>query len=257
VFTVGVVVVQLFGSFYLMATVLLYSLSMLCVPGFGSRACTRLYGDTPSFVHAIKHNPMAKWILRTKYTIDFLCVVFLLCFIVEKSIDLTDAIQALTLEGLIPFMLNIYLKKSLSALVAADALLHIVFTQHGDEKALYEASTEATEQLKASVGNVVNEVFRTEKEIIFELVTTPQCLAEYTQQQEQERQEVEVELVGSHHKGASGNRDIDSDGDSLLPAGQMSSFSSSLATFSSAASPTSDVIIVSGGESGNGSSNQL
>lgn len=42
---------------------------------------------------------MAKWILRTKRLIDFFCVIFLILFIAEKSIDLTDAIQFLTFEG--------------------------------------------------------------------------------------------------------------------------------------------------------------
>lgn len=46
-----------------------------------------------------QHNPMAKWILRTKRLIDFFCVIFLILFIAEKSIDLTDAIQFLTFEG--------------------------------------------------------------------------------------------------------------------------------------------------------------
>ena len=86
-------------------------------------------------------------------------------------------------------MLNIYLKKSLSALVAADALLYIVFTQHGDEKALYEASTEATEQLKASVGNVVNEVFRKEEEAIFEEGSSMQIFLRFPEEEGMEFEE--------------------------------------------------------------------
>ena len=49
--------------------------------------------------------------------------------------------------------------------MAADALLYIVFTQHLDEKALYDVSTDATEKLAESVGNVVNEVFRLEDQV--------------------------------------------------------------------------------------------
>lgn len=172
---------------------------------------------------------------------------------------------------MIPFVLNLFVKKSLSALVAADALLYIVFTQHGDERALYEANTDATEQLRTSLGNVVNGFFRKREEtVVFELATTPQSIAEYAQQQRQKQEdgEEEVELVEHSAKGASGNKDGDrgGDGDGLLLAGQASSSSTSfshLASSSTDFSPTASpynttVMAVVGGEHGDeGSLNQI
>ena len=180
---------------------------------------------------------------------------------------------------MIPFVLNLFVKKSLSALVAADALLYIVFTQHGDERALYETNTDATEQLRASLGNVVNGFFQKREEtVVFELATTPQSIAEYAQQQWQKQKdgEDEVELVERSAKGASGNKDGDrggggsgdsgGDGDGLLLAGQATSsstsfshFASSSADFSPTASPynTAALAVFEDEHGGEGSLNQL
>ena len=154
--TVGVIIVQLLGSYYLMVCVIAGSASLVCVPGFGSRAVTRCYGDAASLMHAVKHNPMGKILKRAKYILLCLALATFAVFAYKSGSDhLQDGIDMLQFPTLPAFFLNILAKKGLTALVAADTLLVITFCQHADEEALHQPiNEELTSQLNASLSKL-------------------------------------------------------------------------------------------------------
>ena len=137
--TVGVIIVQLFGSYFLMVSVVAGSASLLCVPGFGSRAVTRCYGDTASLMHAIKHNSTGRLLKIGNYVLLSLALGTFVVFAFRQGGDhLKDGVEVFSYKSLPAFFLNILAKKGLTALVAADALLVITFCQHADEEALHQ-----------------------------------------------------------------------------------------------------------------------